>query len=324
MRFKNSSFKKIEKIIKRAKRILVVAHQGPDGDAIGSLLVLGFYLKKIKKPHYLLCVSGVPELLKFIPGSLQIRSKYPKAPFDLIIGLDYGTKMQLGIKNYLEKNPKIKILVFDHHLINGQGADFGIIKPEYSSVCELLYDYFKAIKFNINPKIAYNLAVGILSDTGFLKYVNNKKPLETIIDLMHFGVRPDKIDNALNGQVKMAAMKLSGKILGRAEHITKGDFVYSWLRRKELNVHHLAVTDVDGVIERLRNLKEGRFSLLLTEDSKGKIRGGLRSRPDKNYNVAKLAMKFGGGGHKFAAGFRFRGTIDGALKLVSKYASKKK
>ncbi len=319
---KNSSFKEIEKIISKAKRILAATHQGPDGDAIGSLAAFGFYLKKIKKPHYLLCVSGVPETLKFIPGAKLIKSKHPKIYYDLIVGLDYGTKIQLGMENYLKKYPKTPILIFDHHLLGDQGADFGVIKSGYSSACELLYDYFKAVRFKMDKKVAHALAVGILTDTGFFKYAKVKKPLEVIIDLTRFGIRPDKIDNALNGQVKIVAMKLSAKILNRAEHIDKGDFVYSWLRRKELSAHHLTVDDINGVTERLKNLKEGRFALFLIEENGERIRGRLRSRPDKNFNVAKLAMKINGGGHKFAAGFRCKGTIDSTLKLVAKYARK--
>jgi len=72
----------------------------------------------------------------------------------------------------------------------------------------------------------------------------------------------------------------------------------------------------------LKNLKEGRFSLFLIEESQGKIRGMLRSRPDKKFNVAELAEKIGGGGHKYAAGFRCKGTIDSTLKLVAKYSRK--
>ncbi len=320
---KNSSFKEIEKIILKAKKILVATHQGPDGDAIGSLVAFGFYLKKIKKPHYLLCVSGVPEYLKFIPGTKLIKSKYPKIYYDLIVGFDYGTKNQLGLDSYFKKYPKIPILIFDHHLLGDQGADFGVIKPGYSSACELLYDYFKAVGFKMDRKVAYVLAVGILTDTGFFKYTDNPKPLETIIDLMkRFKIKPVEIDNVLNGQVKMVAAKFWGVILKRAEHNREGDFVYSWLKRKELNKHHLTIDDLGDIMKWLKNLKEGRFTLLLIEENEKKIRGRLRSRPDKKFNVAKLAMKINGGGHKYAAGFRCKGTIDSTLKLVAKYARK--
>ncbi len=319
---KNSSFKELKKIISKAKKILAVTHQGPDGDTIGSLLAFGLYLKKIGKNCHLLSVSGVPKYLKFISGAKLIKSKHPKNKYDLIVGLDYGQKNRLGLDGYFEKYSETPILVFDHHPSSGQDADFGVIKPEYSSVCELLYDYFKATKFKIDKKIALALAVGILTDTGFFKYAKVKKPLEIIIGLMRFGIRPDKIDNALNGQVRMAAMKLSAKILSRAEHMDKGDFVYSWLRGKELGTHHLTIDDIGNVIERLKNLKEGRFALFLIEESGGRIWGRLRSRADKNYDVAKLAMKINGGGHKYAAGFRTKGTIDSALKLVAKYARK--
>ncbi|MEK7134901.1 MAG: hypothetical protein AAB735_00625, partial [Patescibacteria group bacterium] len=124
---KNSSFKEIEKIILKAKNVLAAAHQGPDEDVIGSLAALGMYFKKIKKPNYLLSVSGVPESLKFIPDAKLIKSKHPKTPYDLIIGLDYGSRWRLGLDGYIEKYPKIPILVFDHHPIADQGADFGIV-----------------------------------------------------------------------------------------------------------------------------------------------------------------------------------------------------
>lgn len=321
---KNSSFKEIEKIISKARRILAVTHQGPDSDAIGSLAVFGFYLKKIKKPHYLLCTSGVPESLKFIPGAKLIKSVHPKIAFDLIIGLDYGTKIQLGIDGYLKKYPKIPLLTLDHHLSTDQSADFGIVESKYSSTCELLYDYFKIIGFEINEKIAFALTAGILEDTGFFKYTDNPKPLEIIIDLMkRFKIKPVEIDNKLNGQIKIAALKLSGAILSRVKHNHKSNFVYSWLKRKELTKHSLSTSDLADIVGQLKNLKDGRFSLFLIEESQGRIRGMLRSRPDKKFNVAELAEKIGGGGHRYAAGFRHKGTIDSALKLVAKYSGKK-
>ncbi len=320
---KNSSFKEIEKIISKAKNILAVTHQGPDADAIGSLAVLGLYLKKIKKPHKLLCVSVIPESLKFIAGTKSIKSKHPKNKFDLLIGLDYGTKIQLGMESYLKKYPKIPLLVFDHHLSTNQGANFGIVNSKYSSVCELLYDYFKAINFKIDRKIAYALTAGILDDTGFLKYTDNSKPLEIVLDLIkRFKIKPVEIDNKLNGQVKTTALQLSGIVLSRVKHNRKNNFIYTWLKGKELRKYGLATSDLTNLAGQLKNLKDGRFSLFLVEESKGKIKGHLRSRPDKKFNVAELAEKMAGGGHRYAAGFRYKGSIYSALKLVAKYARK--
>ncbi|MDO8443408.1 MAG: DHHA1 domain-containing protein [Candidatus Azambacteria bacterium] len=318
---KNSSFKEIEKIILKAKNILAITHQGPDPDAVGSLAAFGFYLKKIKKPHYLLCTSVIPESLKFIPGAKSIKSKHPKHKFDLMTGLDYGTKILLGMDNYFKKYPEIPLLVFDHHLSTNQGANFGIVNPKYSSACEVLYDYFNAISFKIDRQIAYALTVGILADTGFFRYTNNPKPLETVLSLVkQFGIKPVEIDNKLNGQVKTEALKVYGAILSRLKHNHKSDFIYSWLKRKDLSKHHLATSDLTDIVSQLKDLKDGRFSLFLIEESQGKIRGRLRSRPDKKFNVAELAEKIGGGGHRYAAGFRHKGSIDSALKLVAKYS----
>jgi len=318
---KNSSFKEIEKIILKAKNILAVSHQAPDADAIGSLLAIGLYLKKIKKPHELLCVSVIPESLKSITGARTIKSKHPKNKFDLLIGLDYGTKILLGIDGYLKKYPGIPLLVFDHHLSTGQGGNSGIVNSKYSSTCEILYDYFKAIGFKIDGQIAYALTAGILDDTGFFKYTDNPKPLETVLTLIkQFKIRPVEIDNKLNGQVKTEALKLSGIVLSRIKYNHKNNFIYTWLKRKELTKYHLTTSDLTDLVGQLKNLKDGRFTLFLVEESKGKIRGRLRSRPDKKFNVAELAEKIGGGGHRYAAGFRHRGTIDSALKLVARYS----
>ena len=321
---KKLSFKEIEKIIKEAKKILVATHQGPDADAIGPLAALGMYFAKTKKQNYLLSISGVPESLKFIPGVRLIKSKHPKMPYDLIIGLDYGSEWRLGLNSYFKKYPKIPILIFDHHPVADQGANFGVIDTTYSSTSEIIYDYLKTIKFKIDKNIAYALAIGILTDTGFFKYTVSPKPLEILAELMkEFKIKPVEIDNALSGQVKFEALKLSGKILSRTKYKEKENFVYSWFKRRELNKHRLITDDLRGLVERLRNLKNGRFALLLIEEKQNRIRGELRSRPDKNYDVAKLAKKFGsGGGHKFAAGFRCKGTIDSVLKLVAKYSKK--
>ena len=167
------------------------------------------------------------------------------------------------------------------------------------------------------------MSVGILSDTGFFKYTSNPKPLEIIVSMMKkFKIKPVEIDNALNSHVKLAAFKLAGKIQSQAEYRAKEDFVFSWVKRRELTKHNLNIDDIGGIIETLNGLEDGRFALFLIEEDTGKIRGRLRSRPDKNFNVAKLAEKINGGGHKYAAGFRCKGTIDSTLKLVAKYAKK--
>ena len=214
-------------------------------------------------------------------------------------------------------------MAFDHHLLSNQDGTYGIIKSQYSSTAELLYDYLKTTKHKIDPQIAYALSIGILSDTAFFKYTDSPNPLQVVATLMEeFKIKPVEIDNAMNGHIKLAAFKLAGKIQSRAEYRPKENFVFSWIKRKELVKHHLNIDDIGSVIETLNILKDGRFALFLIEEDTGKIRGRLRSRPDKKFNVAKLAEKIGGGGHKYAAGFRCKGTIDSALKLVAKYAKK--
>ncbi len=96
----------------------------------------------------------VLRILAGLRGSMRITDEMPESKFDLVIALDHGRKNRLGLGGYFNKHPETPILVFDHHIVNGQGGNFWVIYPDYSATSEIIYDYFKSIGFKIDKKIA--------------------------------------------------------------------------------------------------------------------------------------------------------------------------
>lgn len=314
-----NNFKDIQNAIESAKNILVATHRDPDGDAIGSLLAVSFYLGKINKPFYAFSVSGVPEMFKLLPQINLIKDVVPSERYDLVLGLDYGARDRLGLEEYfaLHKSP---LLAFDHHPKNGQLENFGIIDTNYPSTCELLFDYFKSVGFELDRDIAKSLMAGLITDTGFFKYTSKPESLERALVLVRdFGVSIAEVERMLYGHQKLEAVKLGGKILERTTYHESG-FNYSYVLLEDLG--NLQVEDISGVMDRIRNIDKGGFALLLIEESGGMWRGRLRSGQDKSFDLSELAKKLGGGGHKDASGFKTEGKIDDILETVAKYSRK--
>lgn len=168
-------FAAIKTAINRAKKVLVATHQQPDGDAIGSLLAMGLYLKSCGIEFYLFVkvVKAKPEeyrflkRFKFLKGFELIHTELPEFfDFDTIIGLDYGAPWRLGLDTNLPEN--MADITFDHHEGNDFSFKVGIKDPLYPSTCDLLTDYFEAIDFPLDLNIATALYTGIITDTGSL------------------------------------------------------------------------------------------------------------------------------------------------------------
>ncbi len=316
-----TDFTKAEKAIKEAKLILVATHRDPDGDAIGSLIAMGLYLKKIGKKPYLFSVSKPSGMYEFMPGFKLINSNIPKNKFDMVMGLDFGSRDRLGLEDYFRKyNPVF--LGFDHHPAEGIQPKISVLDVSSAACSLMLYEYFRTVGFKLNKDMASALIVGILTDTGFLKYARSPKVFEAVMNLMKFGLTVPQFDNALYGHQRIEAVRVTGKIAERVQYNTAGKFNYSYVLLKDLE--GIEIDEVAGVMDRIRNIGRGDFSLLLIQDHGNIWRGRLRSRDDQRYDVSALAKKFGGNGHSQAAGFRIKGKIDDILKTVAKYASKSK
>ena len=318
-------FKKLEEEIKKAKNILLLTHRAPDGDAIGSLLALNLYLRKKRKKIYLFS-SSLPQYLSFLPHYNKIQRKIPeKNDFDLIITVDYADAKRIDIPLGIDIDEN-KVISIDHHL-NLSGDKIGklkIIDSTASSVAEVLYNFFEQIGEKITKEIATCLLIGVFSDTIALSRLKEKSK-KILVGLLEKGA---DIANIAESYAKMSFSqgKILQMVLKRLKKYNKIGLIYSWLSFKDFKEIKKSFGDKENselylqeppvFPDFISHVGEAKVYLFLVEFKSGKIKGSLRSR--SKINVAEIAKRFGGGGHREASGFFTKGTIQNVLEEVKK------
>lgn len=316
-------FKKIKEEIKKAKRILLLTHRAPDGDAIGSMLSLGIYLKKIKK-KVVIFSSASPHYLSFLPNSEKIQRKgFSVEDFDLIFALDYADAKRIDTPLNFQIDEK-KVISIDHHLLSS-GKKIGKIKlidSSISSTCEILYYFFNTIGETIDKDIATCLLCGIFSDTIAFAHLK-KTSQEAVVDLLRKNSNLSLISEKYF-RMSFSQAKILHRVLERLEKDNKHSLVYSWVSYRDFSEikkkfgkkesSELYLQEPPIFPDFISRINGADVYLFLVEFKKEKIKGSLRS--SGKVNVAKIAEKFGGGGHKEASGFFVKGTIESALKKI--------
>lgn len=298
--------KKIHKAITNASEILIVSHQNPDGDTLGSASALATYLKQINKQFGLYCASPVPKQYRFLPHS-QIIKNDPSVwekKYSIVIVLDSSNTAYAGIAEKLA-NLKTKPLVIniDHHTTNEKFGDFNLVVTTTSSTTEVLYGFFLSNKIQITDEMATALLTGIITDTDmFSNSGTTKSSMAIASELMKKRAEIKMIKEYLLFDKPISALKLLGVILGRLQIHTVSNIAYTYMTQADLNTYQVLEEELDGVANLLNFLSEGIAALVLKEKKDGTIKASLRTTHD-TYNVANIAKLFNGGGHTKAAGF---------------------
>jgi phosphoesterase RecJ-like protein len=298
--------KKLIKIIKKSKRIVVATHIDPDGDGISAALSCGYLVKyyKRKRPQ-LFCHSKIPSKYRFILGNWQFVRKLPE--LDLFIAVDSaGISRIFPDPKYVKSAGLDKkfIVNIDHHKSNDAFGELKIVKEDVSSACEIIYDIFKKLKVKINKSLAEIFYCGIYSETGGFVYPNTtKESLSIASELIALGVEPGPITKKLNAKTLSGTLLLSN-VLKTIE--IKGSVGVMYLTQDMLRRNRAKMTDSEHFVSFLQAISDVRVSLFLREE-KNSTRVSLRS--DGIIDVDKLAQRYGGGGHRLAAGIRTKQDI---------------
>jgi phosphoesterase RecJ-like protein len=297
-------FEKAVNLIKKHKNILIISHRNPDGDTVGANLALKTVLSKhFGKKVSSACADPLPESLKFLPESDSFIMQINKEKYDLIISVDCSSKDQLKF-NEIE-NPIINI---DHHPTNNNYGSVNIVDPDAASVTEILYDFFKFIEVDITPRTATNLLAGVYNDTGSFMHSNTTAYTYKIASvLVEAGASWSQIVENMFKTQSVQQLKLWGRVLSNARINKKGTIV-SKVTQSDFKETHSSPQDLSGIINYLNSVSQSKMSILLAEDMHGHVKGSLRSKED-DIDVAMICEKFGGGGHKKAAGFTIPGKI---------------
>ena len=311
-------FQKALDLIKSSDKFFLTMHEGPDGDDLGSVLAMGFFLKQLGKKVEAVIKGEVPDNLRFLPGWENVKSEFPKDfNFDLAIFFGCNKIERTGFKQASDIKPPI--INFDHHPDNSNFGTVNVVDPDTSAVAELVYYFLDFADAEISKDIATCLLTGIFTDTGGFKHANTSaEALEVAANLLKKGARIDKIALQTMGKKRPSAIKAWAKGLENARFDPEKKMVFSVLTEEDLKEIGATDEDLDGFVELLNNMPQSKFALLLRQDGEV-VRGSLRSEPHKKVDVSKIAKSFGGGGHKLASGFKIKGKLikDGEAWKIS-------
>lgn len=308
------SFSKLKSILEERDSFLLIGHEKPDGDCIGSMIALSLALKSMSKKVDMVCSDEIPEIFSFLEETKEFKKDFLIGEYEVLILVDNGDLRRTGFIERMLKLPKKTVLInIDHHIKNDiwKLANINYADENASSTATLIFDILTGLKVKITPKIATALLLGIYNDTGGFQHSNtSEKVLEVVSSLMSAGANLDLISKNVYHARSTSSLKLWGVALDRMVFDKNSGLVISTITRKDIKEAGATEDEVSGLVNLMSIITEVKAALLLYECENGKLRGSLRT--EKNgIDVSALAKLFGGGGHKKAAGF----TIEGKLEM---------
>jgi phosphoesterase RecJ-like protein len=303
----------ISQQLKSATRFLVITHQRPDGDAIGSMLAMGLALIDAGKVVQMVVKDGIPENFCFLEGT-NLVTMQPSGSVDYIIVVDSAEveRTNTDFKGY--DSPDLNI---DHHKTNSLFAKINLIESEAVATSEILAKHLPDFGLSITKPIADALLVGIVTDTiGFRTTNVNPKVLRMVADLMDYGGDLADIYYKTMVEQSLAAARYWGAGLSKIQ--MKDGLVWTTLSLKDRDSAGYPSRDDADLVKILSAIEGAKIAIILTEQAAGyvKISWRLCGSGDTDLDVSEIAQKFGGGGHKAAAGADVKGNLDEVLSLV--------
>jgi phosphoesterase RecJ-like protein len=302
--------------IKDGQHVLIASHAEPDGDSVGSLVALGLALAKLDKKITMYNSSPIPAVYRFLPGAGRIVRQIKSADaYDLALVLDCGDLVRIGETS--AEVGKIPVLInIDHHVSNTGFGHIQFIDTSACATAEIVYRLIKALEIPFDKAIATSIYTGILTDTGSFRFSNTNQAAFAISKAMtDAGVEPHNVAQRVFGTYSLGRIKLLNMALNSIEISDNGKLSMMTVTRSMLNTSGTSTEDLDGMINYARRIEDVKVAALIHEikNSTGKFtnmnRYHVSLRSDSSVDVAKIAGRFGGGGHSSAAGFQIESTL---------------
>lgn len=307
-------FKEIEEIIKQNNLFVITAHETPDGDAIGSECAMSCLLKKLGKTSIIINADPMAYKYSFLNEAQQVHTL---AEADIPENLSEYVLLILDtndIKNIGEVAdiilPHVKrYFILDHHESDDEIIKNNHIESNASSTCEILYDIIMDMGVEIDDDIANALFVGIVYDTGsFIYPKTTAKTFNIAYELVKGGVYPNFIYSKIYESNSISALKLQSRVLSSLELFYEQKVAVQTMRKEDLKACDALYEESDTLINIPLKSEAIKVSVFFKENEEGILRCSMRSKG--NIDVAVIAVSYGGGGHKTAAGFKSKYPLD--------------
>ena len=299
---------RITEEVRNAGSIAVSGHIRPDGDCVGSVMGLYLYLKKeLPEAEVDVYLEKPAEIFDCISHIEDIKSEFNNVDtgkiYDVFIVLDCADD-RLGEVRVLYEKARKKINI-DHHISNPGCGDVMIVEPERSSTAELLYDLMDPAA--LDEEIARALYIGIIHDTGVLRYSNTAPhTLQVVSELIKFGFDFSKIIDDTFYEKTYVQTQIMGRAILESVRFMHDKCIVSMVSRRMMDFYQVTPQDLDGIVNQLLAVKGVECAIFMYEIRTLEYKISMRSKG--RVDVAAVAMRFGGGGHVRAAGCTMNGT----------------
>ena len=294
--------------INNAESIVILTHENPDGDAIGSSLALYNALKNYGKQNVDVIIPEYSRCFEFLPGAKDIKAESDVAEYDLAISLDAATlKMLNGWGKYFE-NAKTSIVI-DHHGTNTMYGDINYVNPDSPACAQILIVLFEYFKMKITKEVGTCILTGIITDTGGFKYQGtNVETFEFVAELLNKGVNVSKIYRRVLETTTRTAFELRRIAESRLEFFYGDKATFTYITLDDEEKVNSETGDHEGIVNIGKCIEGVEVSAFIRELKDGKgWKVSLRS--NEYVNVSDVALLFGGGGHPRAAGCTIQGDL---------------
>lgn len=308
-------------LLRSVKRIWVVPHERPDGDALGAALGLQGILAQRGIDVAVLCSEPPPKVYEVIPSLGRVLLSAPEWTPDAVALVDCGDAKRAGsvgmlIQGLPNSVPRITI---DHHVSNTSASPLEWIDAKAAATCEMVALIGVALEADLavdDGALATTLATGLIMDTATFQH-NNTTPrtLQVAALLLAAGAPISEISRRLYRAKPLTQVQLHARVLERVEQADRGKTVWAAMLRSDLAASGATVEESEGIVDTLAQINEADVALFFKEESGGETRVSIRTK-ESGLDATAIASAFSGGGHARAAGATIPRSLDAAVAAV--------
>ncbi len=301
--------------IKQAEKIVILTHESPDGDAVGSALAMKLIVEKLGRNADVI-IPEYSRLFHFLPSAEDIKIDSDIQKYDLAISVDCANLKRLAQNQYFE-NAK-KTIVIDHHGSNNMYGDLNYVNPVAPSCCEILVSMSEYYEIPISKEIGTCIMTGIITDTGGFRYRGiTPDTFEYTAELIRLGVDVPSIYKRAMGTKTKANFELTKRVIDRLELLEGGQVSFSYINAQDELEVNAEPGDHEGLVDIGKDIEGVKVSIFIRQkENENAYKVSLRSEDD--INVSDICLLFGGGGHPRAAGALIQGTVEEVKEKLMK------
>lgn len=297
-------------ILKASGKTLILCHRYPDGDTLGSAAALCMGLRKTGKRAFIKCSDKIGAKYDYIFKDLSSDEFVP----DLIVSVDVADKELLGEPLLSSYGDKINLCI-DHHPSNTMYAEKYFVDPKAAATCEIIFKLLKLMGIGIDKPIASALYTGITTDTGCFKYINvTPQTYRIAADLVETGIDSPSINRIMFDTKSRARIEMERRVMDSIEFTRGGSVAVIEITKKMIAESGAVEDDLDGLATIPRGIEGVEVGITLRENDDGSYKISLRAHPPAN--ASEICAKFGGGGHKGAAGCTIHAPLAETKKQI--------